>query len=163
MLEKITTSLEVSKELADLGVDGLAGFCWWASNNNKFSMIKQHANHRSIESLVDSDFTGGLKYEDITPARTSEELGYVLPQQTKYGKNQPWLTITKDQCGVWVGLYMNINKYPKITKVGLLKDTREVDLSARMLIWLINNNHITVEEVNKKLAEFWTPVQRDHA
>lgn len=142
MLEKITTSLEVSKKLYELGVDGLAGIYHVCFHPRSFFedfteglVLRDYVNHISV--IPNSDI----------PARTSEELGYALPNQVL---NHKWINIGRYDDG-WVVRYESMGTLAELR----IEDKKLVDAIARMLILLIEDEYILVEKINKKLREFW--------
>lgn len=138
MLEKITTSLEVSKELAELGVDGPAGVYHVCFHPR--SVFEDFTE--GLVSVHDIERPDIIPNSDI-PIRISEELGYVLPYY------------------IWSGKYIDgrfncWNQNSEITHDDMnFFEKKESDARAKMLIWLIENDHITAEKVNERLREFW--------
>ena len=115
-LEKQVTSLELSKRLKELGVKQESFAFWHEATNGTVTLINRD---RWLPAIL----------ADIYSAFTVAELGEMLPQNygTRYD-GQGW------------SVYDGNGKYV----VGMSTDT-EADARAKMSIYLIENNFLTLQ------------------
>lgn len=123
-LKKQVVSLELSKRLVELGVTRVGYFGWSFDYGREW-----------LVSYLDDDF--------MCPAYTVAELGEMLPTDL----DRWMLCVTKSQGG-WMLSYED-SCYKRMDGVGIFREN-EADARAKMLIWLIENDHITAVEINEK-------------
>ena len=142
-LEKQVTSLELSKELRDLGVKQDSYFWWYHKRGQKWH----------IDSLLADRFL-----EDIfsVSAPTFAELLEVLPDEIviskntiAYGKEMNYfLFITKTRKTKWFNLPDYYISYKTLDDVFLHSEREDtiVDAAAKVIIYLIKEGIIKVNE-----------------
>lgn len=122
-LEDQLVCQELSEKISKLGVKA-DSLWWWAKTS------------REEDYLTDSDHLS-LYDEPYYPAYTVAELGEMLPY-----------IIRTDKHDYILGCYKRKTDY--LVSFGLLKEIladTEANARAKMLIWLIENNHIKVESL----------------
>lgn len=144
---KYCCTLEQSKRLRELGVDAPSMFYWRLINEP----IGYKDNHEYWELCYDRP----LKcIKESCPAYSVGELGDMIPDTyVSYDSDWQYRPYKQDyhhtQQKEWK--FDNpFTEYNKDTKV-LGGAKTEAQARAAMLIWLIENNHITAEEVNNQL------------
>jgi len=131
-MEKHVTSLELSKKLKELGVPQKSNFAYWTGNKNKLSIIQNGV----ISSLKSGDFAVLTKRQEYISAFLASEVLEMLPVNTiRYF----WIKNAQDGSKY----YELLTDYEKIT------DTKEADLLAKMLIYLIENGLLDVKSLLK--------------
>jgi hypothetical protein len=132
--EQITASIEPSKRLDELGVkiDSYFQHTRWAGYSPDGSDGKNQITHGTPPRGYE------LACEFIAPAPTVAELGEVL-NLVEGALIQDALSTLIPHIGL---LAHNVVKDALITML------RNPDLCARVLIWLLENHHITAEEIN---------------
>jgi hypothetical protein len=165
-LEQQVCSLEQSKKLKSLGVNGKSIFYWW--DFNKVSKSFFHGNPKlqygnicpgaSAEAKVNAE----LK-ECFSPAFTAAEIGVMLPCRVWVGDDMYQLSLMKSD-ETWHKKqsrtntsfhyeYDFVNKENQIEVLGGVQvgNINEAVSRAEILIWLLENKHTTAEEVNSRL------------
>ena len=129
-IEDQVCSLENAKRLKELGVKRESYFL----HCKPFICIRSYVKERWAFGL---DHSG----HDVYPAYTVAELGEMLPNEIDDGTGNYFIF----QSG-------QLRGYRDVTGRWLLElqgTRKETDARAMMLIWLLENNYITTEEVNK--------------
>lgn len=126
-LEKQVASLGLMQELVGLGVK-VEGLFWY------FEGMNQHfcKPEVTIGCSVSSGYSENIQCGGLAPALTVAELGELLPRMTWSGKGFD----VSD--GFFCGWDMSEETESK----------SEADARAKMLIWLIRNDKVTIEELN---------------
>ena len=119
-LEDIVCDFDYADRLAELGItrESLFGFC-----NDKRSISFAHRPHVSLNSY------------------TVAELGEMLPKSVGYVRD----------CEMFLSFYKNGDEYEydyNCRSSSLCSDKKEANARAKLLIWLIENNHVNVEGLN---------------
>lgn len=145
-LEQQVTNLDLSKKLKELGVKQESLFYWHEVSHG--GVRHREPNSVSVDQNFDQDYKSDTYTNMTCSAFTVAELAEMLPVQMTYGKDEPFLTCTKDLAGGWVICYADL-KNGATGKV--IHDKNEANARARMLIYLIENNLLSTK--NRKDTE----------
>jgi len=132
MLEKITTSLENSKRLKELGFDKESIFYWSIR-------IKEENKPRKIIDLKEFKAYGKLVYQIEGKAYTADELLEYMPNIVKINGENYILKITKNK--VYYG-QVNVGNYYQEIKTNLS------NALAELLIYLLENKLYAQLQIN---------------
>jgi hypothetical protein len=127
-IEKQVSSLEPSKRLVELGVRVDSYFCHFRIGKNAGSIIQKDFNITKPEEC-----------ERLAPAWTVAEIGEMLSKTTG-----PYI---QDALSV-VSPCDGMQSHAKV-KDDLIQMLHDPDLCANVLIWLLENNHVTAKEINE--------------
>ena len=134
-LENQVCSLELAKELKELGAEQDSLFYWWMDEIKIFKSFEFPPSGKEIH-FTDGTWTNSLTnvFSDYTVA----ELGEMLPSNLQYGSNF-YLTFRKLACkkNMFTVGHMTDEDWKTHTEA----DT-EADARAKMLIYLKTNNLI---------------------
>lgn len=141
-IESQVCSLEQAKKLVELGITGKSWLQWMAPDEYNVAAYV----------LVAGNGSAGTRY----PAFTVAELGRMLPDgsdllgvPTKVAQFDSFRHVAHAAPGWSCGAELSRNK-------GVWRVQRaetEAQARAAMLIYLLENNHITPEQVNQRLAQ----------
>lgn len=145
-LEDIVCDFEYAEKLKELGLD--RGF----ENDSLFGFFKTAG--------VESEWIILQDYTEL-PTYTVAELGEMLPENIflKDKDGQPWFHPTlqfnktyEDKYSYYYNLVgsddFEFETLP-LFRESVSEDDKEANSRAKLLIWLIENNHLNVEDLNK--------------
>lgn len=137
------TNLELSEKLKELGYPQ-EGLFWWIDVSGYFE--QQYA----VMHLDESAFGNKHITENIVcVAPTVAELGEWLPFKIEMGKDTGYLCIDKLRSSfsstVWKVAYVSPDTFQTLRECAISEET-EANARAKMLIWLVENNHLEFKE-----------------
>lgn len=139
-LERLVASLELCKELKELGVRQDSQFYWVRpADYNYWILITHEEAHKNLAPGTNISW---MIETDTYSAFTSGELGVALPKDAG-------IEFELSQENGWTISGYDINR----GSVYFVSDETEADARAKMLIHLLKNKMITVEEVNERLSK----------
>lgn len=145
-LENQVCTLKQAKRLRELGIAKESLFCYVSENLGNFEVV-------ATFGYSWSDFPDYSSYKHKYFAYTVAELGVMLPDfQHQNGKGF-WISFPSHSSDImkWIGAVETPNRdHSETIRHRIVHDT-EAQARAAMLIYLIENNHITPDEVNKRL------------
>lgn len=137
MLSNHVTNLELSQQLAKLGVKQETIF-WWGTESEQEPRICTDLNHYDDENS-----------NIICSAFLSSELGEMLPPAIVMDKYENPLHLACFSSGESYSVQLlDVDKYERVK---WFDAKTEADCRAKMLIYLIENSHLSVDEVNSNL------------
>lgn len=160
-LENQVCSLEQAKKLKELGVKGAEFFLWLeVARFDKKGDIVEWLPALFIERSLDPECVSMLPVGCVNddneimesrgnyPAFTVAELGVMLPlaKSEKSKQTQCWKTHDKYGWAMYEDGYIQSGFTVRF-------EPTEAQARAAMLIYLLENNHITAEEVNQRLTQ----------
>lgn len=143
-------SLELAKDLRDLGVPQESLFYWEIPTS--FTLSKGY-NFSSSLHYSKREFTPASVYESVS-AFTATELGRMLPHCFVVKGNEHTLTCDRKKLSPHSDkishrcMYENQNWATEYSETA----NTEADARARMLQYLLKNDIITVNDINKKMG-----------
>lgn len=141
-LEDQVVSLELAKQLKELGVKQESLFYWWKGvhKQDKFFLINPILDNRTPQSYQE-----GYPKAQMTAAFTVAELGKMLPEWLSIDGTDVWISCsTADRDIEYTVRYGYIDKGAFLIKAGSIAYT-EADARAKMLIYLLENNLTTLK------------------
>lgn len=146
--EQLVCSLENGKTLQELGVNVDSYFKH--TDCRTFKLGHPSVDLKSEIIVLPHDTCTGEWYGSsrkyIAPAYTVGELGEMLPKEIVKDDIFYDFQSTKTMTGKrWIASYVGGGA----SSVWSECSTREADARALMLIWLIENGHLTTEEINR--------------
>lgn len=139
-IQNHVTSLELSKRLKELGVKQESLFYW-----NDSGLGLAHCQVEFIGSVSQNNLTG--QKPNFYSAFLASELGEMLPFFIEH--NGKICNLVQEKTGqTWYLRYKHETKNT-VTALISFKDDTEVDALAKMLIYLLENNLLSVNDVNK--------------
>lgn len=135
-MEKQVVSLESAQRLAELGVSRHCLFYWELNKANKYFKGRVAYGDPSIDNAWSIPF----------PAYTVAELGEMLPGHIASKAGTHYLLSTVNNYGEMIVWYEN--EWGDNFKGESFNDDSEADARALMLVWLIENGHLLVDEIN---------------
>lgn len=134
-LEQQVVSLELAKQLKELGVKQDSLFYWWLS----FKFEKEEVYSKVMNHKPEQWEKLGIDRIDVYSAFTVAELGEMLPQgffTAKGKKFRGWFSDTDNPFEWHEG-----DEYDPID------NKNEANLRAKMLIWLIENKYLDPKDI----------------
>jgi len=155
-LEQLCTSLELSKKLKELGIKQRAIFCWQKPDDNDWYLTQR--DETGWEFLEHAP-----QFKDkVIAAFTAGELGIVLPSNiiipSCYDINP-----TGELLRLAINLFKINDEFCSMYEIGKLDSSNivipdsevtrdnEVNSRAKLLVYLIENNIVTIEDINAKI------------
>jgi hypothetical protein len=137
----LVCDLEYAKKIKELGVVHESCFYW---------RKQHHVPFKDQEFKLFSD--KGCDFPATYSAWTTTELGIMLPD--KYINDEDNIFYSYQYAKTehdFVGLYINFFTKDSWKVIASTRDKKEANTRAKMLIHLIENKHVTVEEINERL------------
>lgn len=128
------TSLEPSKQLKELGVKQ-ESFYYWSDHTMPETLWREDA----LEEVWTENTIG-----ETYSAFLASELGEMLPAKIE---GLGWLICTKTNSENWEIYYTNDEKSGSTN--GFLTAKTEADARTKMLIYLLENNLVSISNINK--------------
>ena len=128
-LKEIVCDFEYAEKLKELGVykNGLFWFC-----NDKRNITRNGASEWAYLSTY-----------------TVAELGEMLPYRKTINNQTEYDLIVEKDSDRYLVSYTEIIVNEMCMVLQSCEDQKEANARAKLLIWLIENNHVKVEELNK--------------
>ena len=147
-IENQVCTLEQAKRLVRLGIAQNSIWVYIFSPDNIIS-TNNGLYHYGVANEIMSDNNGSEFDSKSASAFSATELGDILPDLISTDRQYEFVTIKEDDC--WLVRYVCGNSLLKpLCAVG---GGTEAEARANMLIYLLENNYTTAEEVNKRLSE----------
>ena len=122
-LGDIVCDFEYAEKLSELGLNRESVFFYWGNKIKLCGMFDYN------------------KYNPSLRTYTVAELGEMLPKSIGYVRD----------CEMFLSFYKNGDEYEydyNCRSSSLCSDKKEANSRAKLLIWLIENKHVKVEELN---------------
>jgi hypothetical protein len=134
-IKDIVCDLELSKKLKELGLKKKSVFCFYDLNGTT-----------DLEFYSPQiDWAEGVEEYN---AYTVAELGEMLPDEIDdYLLNLEFMQ-NGDFCYTYTEVDECLNSLNNFNFCNLTKDQKEANARAKLLIWIIENKHVDVEELN---------------
>jgi hypothetical protein len=138
-LEQQVCSLDLAKELKELGVKQESLF-WWVSHVNGNQLIHDYDKNDWIKGVWDTRVS----------AYTVAELGEMLPFSIKFKKHVCYLNCEKNipDYGGWICSYESSDIIRPTMKTEIFTADTEADARAAMFVYLLKNGLLKVEDIN---------------
>lgn len=137
-LKKQCASLELSKELKELGYPQESLFYWVTDEQDRFQKL-------STKIVLNDKVNDYGSYWSKYSAPTTAELGEILPQTLKIKriKYQLFCSVALDK--QWFVIYVDENDYENNAPIPFMMCHNEADCRAKMLIYLLKNKLIELK------------------
>jgi len=132
MIKNHVTSLELSKRLKECGVPQKSVFCWFHGGIDGGAWVLQK----------DEDEPNGA----IASAFLASEIGEMLPEYIRLEIGVFYLYITNYSYR-WTVMYAPFNEKDSVKPFHGEHGFSLIDAMTKLFIWLIENNHVKVEEL----------------
>lgn len=150
--------LEQAKKLKELGVcqrPALFYYYEFIENGKTTYPVLPFLNYEFARLTPNTSLLRALEGEsnnDIYPAFAVAELGVMLPVKIRLNRADYTLRINLEKSGIWHLKYRTLARGGQMVPLREYHSDNEASVRATMLIWLLENGHVTAEDCNTRLT-----------